>query len=83
MTKLKSLVTEKTSVFIYNNYQNPMGACSSDEEMADIAKLCVEHKLWVLSDEAYFDIVFGPFPASIAFFVRLNPLKWWLTSFSF
>jgi len=58
MAKLKSLVTDKTSVFIYNNYQNPMGACSSDEEMADIAKLCVDHKLWVLSDEAYFDIVF-------------------------
>lgn len=75
MAKLKSLVTDKTSVFIYNNYQNPMGACSSDEEMADIAKLCVDHKLWVLSDEAYFDIVFGSFHPSIPEFVRSNPLK--------
>jgi aspartate/methionine/tyrosine aminotransferase len=58
MDKLKSLITDKTSVFIYNNYQNPMGACSSDEEMEEIASLCRNHNLWVLSDEAYFDIVF-------------------------
>ena len=61
MDKLKSLITDKTSVFIYNNYQNPMGACSSDEEMEEIASLCRNHNLWVLSDEAYFDIVFGMF----------------------
>lgn len=59
MKALEALVTPKTSVFIYNNFQNPMGACSSDEEMKAIAEFCVSHNLWVLSDEAYFDIVFG------------------------
>lgn len=59
MTKLKSLITSKTSVLIYNNYQNPLGAVSSDKEMQDIAEFCVNNNLWVLSDEAYFDIVFG------------------------
>lgn len=56
---VKKMVTPKTSVFIYNNFQNPMGACSTDEEMKDIAEFCVSRNLWVLSDEAYFDIVFG------------------------
>lgn len=61
MAALKAQITPKTSVFIYNNFQNPMGACSSDEEMNAIAELCVANNLWVLSDEAYFDIVFGTF----------------------
>jgi len=58
LNRVKALVTPKTSVFIYNNFQNPMGACSSDQEMQEIANFCISHNLWVLSDEAYFDIVY-------------------------
>jgi len=59
---LKSLITPKTKLFVYNNYSNPMGVASSEEEMAEIAKLCVENNLLVLSDEAYFDLVFDNVP---------------------
>lgn len=72
MPKLKSLISSKTKILIYNNYQNPMGTVSSDEEMQgpnieltslansiEIADLCVKNNLWVLSDEAYFDVVYG------------------------
>lgn len=55
---LKKQITPKTKVFIYNNYQNPMGIASSDEEMAEIARICNQHDLWVLSDEAYFHITY-------------------------
>lgn len=54
--QLESQITGKTSVLVYNNYQNPMGAESSAEEMRYLAELAVEHDLWVLSDEAYFEI---------------------------
>jgi len=54
--QLESQITGKTSVLVYNNYQNPMGAESSSEEMRYLAELAVEHDLWVLSDEAYFEI---------------------------
>jgi len=58
MSYLKSKITDKTRIFIYNNYHNPTGILSSDDEMKEIARLCVEHDLWVLSDEAYFDILY-------------------------
>eukprot|EP01087_Luapelamoeba_hula_P012989 TRINITY_DN367_c0_g1_i1.p1 TRINITY_DN367_c0_g1~~TRINITY_DN367_c0_g1_i1.p1 ORF type:complete len:404 (+),score=65.30 TRINITY_DN367_c0_g1_i1:113-1324(+) len=60
---LRSLITKKTKVFIYNNYSNPMGIASSDEEMAELAQMCVEHDLIVLSDEAYFDLVYDNKPS--------------------
>jgi len=56
MDYLESLITDKTTVLIYNNYQNPMGAESSAAEMEYLAQLAVKHDLWVLSDEAYFEI---------------------------
>ena len=43
---------------IYNNYHNPTGAASSPEEMERLAQLAVEHDWQVLSDEAYWDLVF-------------------------
>lgn len=55
---LRSQITSKTKVLVYNNYQNPMGIASSDEEMAEIAKIAIEHDLLVLSDEAYFNILY-------------------------
>eukprot|EP01112_Ceratiomyxa_fruticulosa_P020338 TRINITY_DN6896_c0_g4_i1.p1 TRINITY_DN6896_c0_g4~~TRINITY_DN6896_c0_g4_i1.p1 ORF type:complete len:478 (+),score=101.23 TRINITY_DN6896_c0_g4_i1:190-1623(+) len=68
MDYLRSLITTKTKVFIFNNYHNPTGASSSKEEMAEIARICVAHDLWVLADEAYFDLVFDEKPRSIVSF---------------
>ncbi|KKP36710.1 MAG: class I and II aminotransferase [Candidatus Peregrinibacteria bacterium GW2011_GWF2_33_10] len=46
----------KPTVLIYNNYQNPLGAESDDDEMNWIAKITIENNMLVLSDEAYFDV---------------------------
>ena len=56
--KLKESINEKTVAIIYNNYQNPMSAESSDKEMQNIAQIAIENDLWVLSDEAYFEIIY-------------------------
>ncbi len=53
---LESKITDKTKILVYNNLHNPTGAESSDEEMERIAKLVVKHDLYVLCDEAYFDL---------------------------
>ncbi len=53
-------------VLIYNNLQNPLGCESSPEEMAEIARLAVEHDLVVLSDEAYFEMRYSGTSTSIA-----------------
>ena len=53
-------------LLIYNNLQNPLGCESSADEMAEIARIAVEHDLWVLSDEAYFEMRYSGTSTSIA-----------------
>jgi aspartate/methionine/tyrosine aminotransferase len=65
MEAIKHAITPKTRALIYNNFQNPNSAESSPEEMAELAALCIRHDLWVLSDEAYFEIQYGGSPQSI------------------
>lgn len=56
---IKSAITSSTRVLIYNNFQNPNGAQSSRQEMEQLAELAIKHDLWVLSDEAYFEIQYS------------------------
>ena len=63
---LRSQITPATKALIYNNLQNPLGCESSLEEMADIAEVARQHDLWVLSDEAYFEMRYSGISASIA-----------------
>jgi len=53
-------------LLIYNDLQNPLGSESSADERAEIARLAVEHDLWVLSDEAYFEMRYSGESTSIA-----------------
>ncbi len=59
-------ITDKTTVLIYNNYQNPIGAESTTEEMQWMADLAIKHDLWVLADEAYFEVRYSGQSRSIA-----------------
>ena len=63
---LRSQITPATKVLIYNNLQNPLGCESSLDEMRSLADLAVEHNLWVLSDEAYFEMRYAGTSTSIA-----------------
>jgi aspartate/methionine/tyrosine aminotransferase len=56
----------RARVLVYNNLQNPLGCESSPEEMAEIARLAIEHDLMVLSDEAYFEMRYSGTSTSIA-----------------
>ena len=60
--KLSTSITPNTTALIYNNYQNPLSASSSKEEIEFIAKLCIENNLWVLSDDAYYEIRYSDTP---------------------
>ncbi len=53
-------------LLIYNNLQNPLGCESTPEEMAEIARIAIEHDLTVLSDEAYFEMRYSGTSTSIA-----------------
>jgi aspartate/methionine/tyrosine aminotransferase len=62
---IKAAINPNTKALIYNNFQNPNGAQSSRAEMEKLAELAIKHDLWVLSDEAYFEIQYSSQPESI------------------
>ncbi|MCG8569535.1 MAG: aminotransferase class I/II-fold pyridoxal phosphate-dependent enzyme, partial [Spirochaetes bacterium] len=53
---LERSITPKTRLLIYNNQQNPTAAESSEEELEQIAEIVRKYDLYVLTDEAYFDM---------------------------
>ena len=65
LDSVKSKITPKTRALIYNNFQNPNSAKSSQEEIEQLAELAIKYDLWVLSDEAYFEIQYSGKPESI------------------
>jgi len=56
LDELSKSITKKTTVLIYNNYQNPLSASSTQNEMEALAEFAIENNLWVLSDDAYYEI---------------------------
>jgi len=50
----------------YNNYNNPTGASSPDNEIERLANLVVENDMFLISDDAYFDTLYDGTPKSIA-----------------
>ncbi|MFA5774914.1 MAG: pyridoxal phosphate-dependent aminotransferase, partial [Ilumatobacteraceae bacterium] len=53
---LESQITPRSRALILNDQQNPLAAEMSDDERSALADLAIKHNLWVLADEAYFDI---------------------------
>jgi aspartate/methionine/tyrosine aminotransferase len=49
-------ITPKTKLLILNDLQNPTAAECSTEELQQLAEIVRKHNLFVLCDEAYFDI---------------------------
>jgi aspartate/methionine/tyrosine aminotransferase len=63
---IEAAITPRTKLLIFNNLHNPTGAESSDEEISALAELALKHDLYVLSDEAYWDVRYSGRSRSIA-----------------
>ncbi len=59
-------ITPKTKLLILNDLQNPTGAECSMAELEKLAALVRKHNLYVLCDEAYFDIRYAGKSTSFA-----------------
>ena len=59
LERLKDSISSNTVALIYNNYQNPISAESSRTEMEQIAEIAISNDLWVLADDAYYEIRYG------------------------
>jgi len=53
---IEKKITDRTKLMVVNDLQNPTGAESSIEELQALADMIKRHDLFVLCDEAYFDI---------------------------
>ncbi len=59
-------LTPRTKLLIVNDPQNPTGATCSREQLTGLAEIAIKHDLYVLADEAYYDIRYDGGARSIA-----------------
>jgi aspartate aminotransferase len=58
------MATEKPGGIVVIPYDNPTGQFCPHESLVQLARLCVKHDLWILSDEAYRELVYTDGKAS-------------------
>ncbi|MFV0432596.1 MAG: pyridoxal phosphate-dependent aminotransferase [Leucobacter sp.] len=66
LDQVRASITPNTVAIVYNDLQNPISAESTAAEREAVAQLAIEHNLWVLSDEAYFETRYEGESSSIA-----------------
>lgn len=59
---LESHITKNTKIFILNSPSNPTGQVYSKKEIEEFAKVCIKHKVYIISDEIYEKIIFDNVP---------------------
>lgn len=64
--ELEAAITPKTKLLVMPFPNNPTGAIMEKKDLEDIAKLVIEHDLYVLSDEIYSSLTYGTEHVSIA-----------------
>jgi aspartate aminotransferase len=57
---IEAAITPKTTAIFLNTPHNPTGALLSRDELQAIYDVARRHNLWIISDEAYEDLVFEP-----------------------
>ena len=58
LDELESKITPRTRAIFINSPHNPTGGVLSRSDVEGIASIAREHDLWLISDEAYEDVVF-------------------------
>lgn len=58
LKELESTITPRTRAIYINSPQNPTGGVLTRADVGAIAALCRDRNLWLVSDEAYEDVVF-------------------------
>src|SRR5947208_8673611 len=66
LDELESKITTKTRVLYLNSPNNPTGGVLMRQDLDRLAAIARERNLWVISDEAYEDVVFDGEHVSIA-----------------
>lgn len=59
--QIEHVITPKTKALILNSPSNPTGNTYTFDELKEIAKVCIEHRLLIISDEIYEKLVYDNF----------------------
>ncbi|WP_318617372.1 pyridoxal phosphate-dependent aminotransferase [Sporosarcina sp. YIM B06819] len=57
--QIREAITSKTKAIIINSPGNPTGMIYSKEELQQIAEVCQEKDIWIVSDEIYEKLIYG------------------------
>ena len=82
LNMLEDLLSDRTRLLILNSPQNPTGGIIPAGDLAEIARLCRERHLTILSDEIYSRIIYEGAHASIASFPDMRDKTVILDGFS-
>ena len=55
---LRRVINEHTRILILNSPSNPTGTVYTEGELEELKEVCLENKLWVISDEIYEKIIY-------------------------
>ena len=58
---LKQKITPETKLLLLSNPQNPGGMAWNKEELSELAQICLDHKILIISDEIHADLIFDEF----------------------
>ena len=64
--ELSDAITEKTKILVLPFPNNPTGAILEEKDLREIAKICVEKDIFVMSDEIYAELTYKEKHISIA-----------------
>lgn len=80
--KLLEKITPKTKILVLPFPNNPTGAIMEADELEEIAKIVVDHDLYVLSDEIYAELTYGKDHTTIAAFPGMKERTILINGFS-
>ena len=66
--ELEAAITDKTKILVLPFPNNPTGSIMTKEDLEPIAKLCIEHDIFVVSDELYGALTYDRDHVTIASF---------------
>jgi aspartate aminotransferase len=57
---IEAAITPRTVAIFLNTPHNPTGAVLSEKTLREIIAIAKRHKLWIVADEAYEDVIYPP-----------------------
>lgn len=80
---IEKKITKNTKALFINTPHNPTGAVLNKEQTQDLVNLAIKNNLYIISDEAYEDVIFSGEHYSVASLVPADYQKKTISIFSF